>query len=272
MLPYMGKRGGPFHALIALLAILAVRPAAADIVAFYNASWAGLPAAEIRLELHRASDGYDDRIAIESRGLSYLLSHFRAVAQTVGQVAPDGAADPQRYDTTYDLRKRRGSRISMHFAIDGGAVIAQRGAGDTSHKPLLPARFRRDVADPLSAFERIRRALRHDRPFAVAVYDGARRFDVVGRVLSRQGGVLRAALSLRPIAGFKGESSDDGDPENAPRPVALSFSDDERMLLLELTVPVWHLPLVVRLDQVCPAAAGAVTTTGAGDARPSCRR
>jgi hypothetical protein len=137
----------------------------------------------------------------------------------------------------------------------------------------LPARFRRDVADPLAAFERIRAALRHDRPFTVPVYDGARRFDIVGRILSRQGGVVRAALSLRPIAGFKGESSDDGDPENAPRPVALSLSDDDRMLLLELTVPVWHLPLVVRLDQVCPPAAEAVTTTtGASNARPGCRQ
>jgi hypothetical protein len=66
--------------------------------------------------------------------------------------------------------------------------------------------------------------------------------------------VLRIELNLRPIAGFKGESSDDGDPDNAPRPVALTMTDDARLLPVSIAVRVFYLPLVVQLDRVCPAA------------------
>ena len=67
-------------------------------------------------------------------------------------------------------------------------------------------------------------------------------------------GVLRVALNLRPIAGFKGETSDDGDPDNAPRPVALTLTDDARLLPMSISVRVFYLPLVVQLDRVCADA------------------
>ena len=63
------------------------------------------------------------------------------------------------------------------------------------------------------------------------------------------------ALTLRPIAGFKGETSEDGDPDNAPRPVALTLTDDARLLPLSLTVRVFFMPLSVRLDHLCSKSA-----------------
>jgi hypothetical protein len=150
----------------------------------------------------------------------------------------------------------------MRFVARDGARIAERGPADTSRKPPLAAAFRRDAVDPLSACERIRQALRaaldagRER-FTVPVYDGARRFDVLGRVLPKTGSgerIVTVALTLRPIAGFKGESSDDGDPDNAPRPARLTFTADARLLLLSVEVRVFYLPLVVRLDHFCPAA------------------
>jgi hypothetical protein len=59
---------------------------------------------------------------------------------------------------------------------------------------------------------------------------------------------------LRPLAGFKGQSSDDGDPDDAPRPALLTLTDDARLLPLSLTLQVFYLPLVVRLDEVCPGS------------------
>ena len=61
-------------------------------------------------------------------------------------------------------------------------------------------------------------------------------------------------MNLRPIAGFKGELSDDGDPDDATRPVALTLTDDTRLPPLSMSVQVFYLPLVVRLDRVCPGA------------------
>jgi hypothetical protein len=233
---------------------------AEPLAAIYDAFWAGLPAARIRLEIDGGAGRYRDAIVISSDGLPRLVTRFRGNATAEGRRGPQRPAEPLRYDAVYDLRKRRNSRISMRFVDRAGARIAERGPDDTSRKPPLAEAYRRDAVDPLSALERIREALRASAldaggpGFTVPVYDGARRFDVRGRVLpqaDRGDHALQVLLTLRPIAGFKGESSDDGDPENMPRPARLTV-DDRQLLPLSVEVKVYYLPLVVRLDHVCP--------------------
>jgi hypothetical protein len=265
-----GRSGRHRLALCRLVSTLAIgllmaagRPGggqAEPLVALYDAFWAGLPAARIRLELAESGAHYRDGIAISTLGLPHLVTRFRGAAAAEGRVGPGGLAEPERYEAVYDLRKRRDSRISMRFVAKGDATVVERGTGDTSRKPPLAEIYRRDAVDPLTAFERIREALRaalHQGRggFTVPVYDGARRFDLKGQVLPKlgDGGSLQVALTLRPIAGFKGESSDDGDPDSAPRPARLSLSNDARLLPLSAEVPVWSLPLVVRLDHLCSA-------------------
>ena len=67
-------------------------------------------------------------------------------------------------------------------------------------------------------------------------------------------GTLRAELTLRPIAGFRGQTSEDGDPDAAPRKVELTVTDDTRLLPLLITVPVFFMPLVIRFEELCPTA------------------
>ena len=234
--------------------------AAEEIVAVYTAHWAGLPAAHIRLTLRNGGPKYRDQIEISTEGLPHLFTRFRAAATVEGRLALDRPAEPLRYLAAYDLRKRRDSRISMQFVRGIGGLIAERGPDDTSRKPPLAERFRYDAIDPLSALERLRAALRTERPggrFSIPVYDGARRFDVVGQMLPKpeaSEGTLRAELTLRPIAGFKGETSDDGDPDDAPRKVELTMTDDARMVPLTITVPVFFMPLVVQFQRLCAAS------------------
>ena len=248
--------------LLLLFAATGSAPRAEEVVATYTAYWAGLPAAQIRLKISDAGASYHDEIDISTDGLPRLVTHFRGQAQAAGRLAAGRPADPQHYDALYDLRKRRNSHIGMRFVVRDGATVAERTADDTSRKPVLAEKYRRDIVDPLTAFERIRGAIaaRQAAPnnaFVVPVYDGARRFDILGRILPRDRqapGVLRVELSLRPVAGFKGESSEDGDPDDAPRPVALTLTDDARLLPVTMTVRVFYLPLVVRLDRVCPGS------------------
>ncbi len=251
---------GPVLAVATLAAATSSRPVSADdIVAVYAAYWAGLPAAEIRLRLSEDSAAYRDQIEIRTEGLPALLSRFHAKALAEGRFAADRPAEPEHYDAIYDLRKRRNSRISMRFVDGAGGVIAERGPEDTSHKPPLAEVFRKNAVDPMTALERLRGALRAQRQlgsssFTIPVYDGARRFDVLGRILPKKDpseSVVRAELTLRPIAGFKGETSEDGDPDSAPRKVELTVTDDARMIPLSITVPVFFLPLVVRFDHLC---------------------
>jgi len=233
---------------------------AAETAALYEARWAGLPAAQIRLAFSDTADSYRNEIAITAEGLARLFTHFRGTAAAEGRLARDRLPAPLHFDAHYDLRKRRDRRLSMRFLARGGAVFADRGAGDTSRKPPLPAAFRRDVVDPLSAVTAIRDRLRRDRraAFTVPVYDGARRFDVNVRILPKTSAAdprLHLALSLRPIAGFKGETSEDGDPDDSPRPVALTMTDDARLMPLAMRVSIYYLPLTVELTQWCSAGA-----------------
>src|SRR5262249_8354667 len=130
---------------------------------------------------------------------------------------------------------------------------------DTSRKPPLAEKFRRNVLDPLSVVTAIRQALRRDEVvFTIPVYDGARRFDAEARVVAGDQGAaprVRLALTLHAIAGFKGESSDEGDPDDAPRLLSLTLSGDGRLVPLEMSVPIFFLPLTAELVKLCDAAA-----------------
>jgi len=242
------------------VAVTADPAAAEDIVANYSAYWAGLPAANIRLTLGDGGAWYHDEIEIATQGLPHLFTRFRATAAAEGRLAADRTAEPSRYLAAYDLRKRHDRRVSMLFVRRSGGTVAERGPDDTSRKPPLAEAFRKNSVDPLSALERIREAMRTAGPgrrFTIPVYDGARRFDIFGEVLPRNGradGTLRAELTLRPIAGFRGETSEDGDPDDAPRRVELSVTDDTRLLPLSISVPVFFMPLVIRLEDPCPSA------------------
>ena len=246
--------------LVALLAFTA--PARAeDAAACYDASWAGIPAGELRLAVHDGPDGYRNEIELRTLGLARWATRFRGTATGTGRLVAEHLPAPASYDAYYDLRKRQHRILSLRFITKDGAFVAERQPSDTSRKPPLAEKFRRNVLDPLAVFAAIRQRLR-EHPhagFTIPAYDGARRFDVVTRAPPRrESGVIHLALTLRAIAGFKGESSDDGDPDDAPRPVDLTFSDDRRLMPLSMTVPLWFLPLTVELTrwsgpgQPCP--------------------
>ena len=241
----------------AFAAAVAPPAAAARFTALYSASWAGVSAGEIRLSLDDGGAAYSGQIDIRTVGLPWLFTHFRTTARAAGRILAGGPADPERYDAVYDLHKRRGRHISMRFVAHGGAVVAVRGPGDSSHEKILAEAFRKNVVDPLSAFERIRQALdaarrAHRDRFRIPVYDGKRRFDVMGHVEpGGERGVMQVALVLRPIAGFKKAHPGNEDPEDAPRPVALRVTDDARLVPLSMRVSVWYLPLVIQFQRLC---------------------
>jgi hypothetical protein len=225
-----------------------------EVSALYSATWAGLPAAHIRLTLHDDADGYRDEIALGAEGLPWLVTHFRGTAIAQGKIGAGNAPSPARFDANYDLRKRKARLLRMNFVTRDGAVFAERGPDDTSRKPELKEQFRRNVIDPLSVITAIRAAVRRgETAFTIPVYDGARRFNAEARVLPRdpKDPGLHLALLLRAIAGFKGESSDDGDPDDAPRPASLTLSDDSRLMPVSMSVKIWFLPLDATLERVC---------------------
>jgi hypothetical protein len=231
----------------------------------YVATWAGLPAGEVHLQLAEGASAFRAQIDISTVGLPRWLTRFRARGVSEGAVPADGLAAPLRYDAAYDLRSRKGKRISMRFVGAGGDSVAERGPDDSSEKYLLPSALLTDVVDPLAALTRMREALRtglagHGH-FAIPVFDGKRRFDVEERAVSREArqigdqtlSVLHLALLLRPIAGFKG---DDGEPNPDPKPRGLDllFTDDGSFTPVRLEVTIAWLTMVVELVERCGTA------------------
>lgn len=232
-------------------------------VLHYSADWAGLPAAQIDVALSGEGTHYRDEIDIHTEGLPRWFTNFSGDAWSEGELAANGSAVPQRYDALYTLRRRHDKRIALRVVEQDGSRLTVRGPEDSSSKPPLDEKYRRDVLDPISALAAIRHYLEtHPHTvggqFTIPVFDGARRFDVLGRIVPGEadpadGPVVQLVLSLRPIAGFKGETSEDGDPDNAPRDVELRLTDDARLLPLYMRVHIAFLPLVVRFEKLCPA-------------------
>jgi hypothetical protein len=189
---------------------------------------------------------------MRTEGVPRWLTRFKGTAVSEGRLAPDGSAHPLRYDALYDLRKRKNKLNSLRFVAKSGGVVAERGPGDTSGKPPIDEKFRRNVVDPLTALIAVRHRIMTDRlgpggHFVVPVFDGSRRFDAEGRVARRDGRV-RVSLLLKPIAGFREDKPDeDEDPEDSPREVLVEFTDDARLLPVRLEVSIGWLPAVVRL-------------------------
>jgi hypothetical protein len=101
--------------------------------------------------------------------------------------------------------------------------------------------------------------LRADIVLHFASMDHAILLDILGCILPKTAageGALRAELTLRPIAGFEGETSEDDDPDSAPCKVDLLATDDGRMMPLSITVPVFFMPLVVQFAHFCASAEG----------------
>jgi len=253
-------------ACVSLLALLLVPPpAAAELQTLrYVATWAGLPAGEVHLQLAEGTSEFRSQIDISTEGVPRWLTRFRARGISEGAVAGDGLAAPARYDAVYDLRSRKGKRISMRFVATGNETVAERGPEDSSERYLLPPPLLTAVVDPLAALTRMREALRTGLAgrghFVIPVFDGKRRLDVEERAVTRGTEhignqivpVVHLSLLLHPIAGFKG---DDGEPNPDPKPRGLDlfFSDDGNFTPLRMEVTVAWLTMVVELAERCGA-------------------
>jgi hypothetical protein len=259
-------RLAPLRVILAAVAFaLAVKPAEGEgFVGLYAAYWAGLPAAQVRISARESSERYSDRIDIRTVGLPWLFTRFRTTARARGRFADGGSAEPLRYDALFDLRRAKDRRITLRFLAKKGGFYAERGPGDTSDEGQMAEAFRRNALDPLSAFASIREALLRNgrskqRSFIVPVYDGRRRFDVRGHIdptSGKNGSPFEVTLTLSPIAGFKGRTARDIDPDNAPRPVLLKVTSDARLAPLSMRVSLYYLPLVVELVRFCRVSDG----------------
>lgn len=255
------------HGVFRVLAIVLALPVwvaagassrAEDFIGYFYGTWAGLPGADIRVQFSQDGSAYRDRLCIETKGLPRWLTHFRFDGISEGQVTDGGDSSPSRFDVNYDIENRRNARISLQFLDGERGVVAERTHADSTRKPPLPEVYRRNVIDPITAIGIVRQKLRlaterQGLTFDFPAFDGARRFEVTGGVVSVGGPdhLISLAFTLTPIAGFHSEATDDPNPDDTPRPVEVTFTDDARLLPVSFRVPVVYLPFVARFGHTC---------------------
>jgi hypothetical protein len=249
-------------AAIAGLQSPATRAASEPLTLHYTSRWAGLPAGEIDLKFEDQPGAYRSQISISTAGIPRWFTRFRGRAISEGELSALGLAAPGRYDATYDLRSRKGKRVSLRFERSGDVTVAERGAEDSSDKAPIDTADRTGVVDPLAALVEMRQAIRtglaQRGSLTIPVYDGKRRFDVVERSMThgtmRIDGVthpvVRLDLSLEPVAGFK-DNDPEGNPDDSSRALLAVFSDDAELIPLRLEVTIAWLTAVVEFEGRC---------------------
>jgi hypothetical protein len=182
------------------------------------------------------------------------LSNFRAAADARGRFGTANSLAPSSYGASYDLRKRRNSRLDIQYMPHQPGMIAERGASDTSSKPILAESLRQNTLDPLSALSAIRHELQADggtsHHYVVPVFDGVRRFDVIADVApAASDRLVWLNLTFRQIAGF------DEKRDSALGPMQVGFSNDALRIPVLLHLSVGYFPVEVRLRHLCSGQA-----------------
>ncbi len=196
----------------------------------FEAYWGGFHTADFVLSLRNGGKAYNNTFRLETRGLADLFLRLKIIARSRGEAILDppgdgptgdeiGAYAPTLYELDYTNRRRE---RSVRVAFGNGharPTIRTKGATaeeDREKEKKVAEKYRTGVMDPLTALAEIfRRAGAHLKggpaSFRLAVYDGRRRFDLVGefrgrtrRTILRRGyDLYHVRVRARPIAGFK---------------------------------------------------------------------
>jgi len=214
--------------LLLALALPATAARAADDARHlrYEVFWGGLHAAEFVLSLGGQGETYNHAFHMRSSGVAGWLLRLDITARSQGRYRAAGQPRPEAYRTDFANRWRNGL-IDIHYQPRPGddaefATVKEwtdppRREDDEDQADVVSDDATAGTLDPLAAFaEAVRlagqRSAAGQGDFRIKVFDGRRRFDIVGtalppgslKVLGERRDVQRLRLHTEPIAGFNG--------------------------------------------------------------------
>ncbi len=280
-------------AMTLLLGLTVAAPsAAADIEQTerltYSAMLGGLHVADLMVTLIQSEAGYSSGLEIVSRGVVRWVQDFRADINGVGGFAlaplPNGAEALQPMPVSFQREWTGGefaSAMAMMFDPDTReAIVSERLYNPLTGEDLsrddmpwnederrenrkpVPEELRRNVLDPMGAFISARRqimaqggATGSTKSFRVPIYDGQRRYDIVGKtgpvrstaINGKETAVVPVSLKLEPVFGFNSRSSERMDDVDS----RLYFSADGRFIPLQATMVSNMFAIVINLQSDC---------------------
>ncbi len=254
----------------------------------YSAMLGGLHVADLMVTLDQSQAGYTSGLEVVSRGVVRWVQDFRADINGEGEFAPaplpNGAEALQPLPVSFQREWTGGeiaSQMMMTFAPGTReAIVNERLYNPVTGEELsrddmpwnederredtepVPEELRRNVLDPMGAFIAARRQIMAQggatgaaKSFRVPIYDGRRRYDIVGKtapirstaINGKETAVVPVSVTLEPVFGFNARSSNRmTDVDNR-----LYFSADGRFIPIQFTMLSNMFAVVINLQTDC---------------------
>jgi hypothetical protein len=243
-----------------------------DLALRYTMHFGGFHVADLQFEREIGEDGYEAGVRIRTTGLADVIVRYDGRARAEGLIGED-ALSSTRY--RYRYKSRNGERMVRVIydpatATATDVVSQKRGRDDTTD---VPRDLWRGVVDPLSAVMLLRDHVRErrdggTRDLELAVFDGRRRYDLEARVVDENSGddTIVVDATIRPVAGFDVDDMSEREIREGYR-LQMHFSDDDRVLPLEVRTLNTRAIVVIRLARDCSLAPCTATAAAAGSSR-----
>jgi hypothetical protein len=218
-----------------------------NIEATYQIRWNGIGIGRIILNIKESDDGYMASVDTKTRGIIDIFSPLRGFTQVSGRITEEGAYLPTHYESR--SQSDDGGRTTS-LAYDSDGELSKRlrePLDDPSWRPEVPLEEIVGVADPITAFLRLRSALFQNlqakvKDTIVPAYDGRRYAEIRVRAINPGTKMLKGkvtpmintVLFRKPINGYTPKELakfDKGDPT-----VHVYFSHDMELMPLALDI------------------------------------
>ncbi len=243
----------------------------------YNLKIGGVHIADFLAEFDESHASYRTVLTMETRGLARWFQDFRAEVTGYGtmvmETGPGPTPVPQQFDSSWAATEFASSLTIAYDPVTGLALPHQRTFNpltgedialedlewnrDRDPPPPVPDDLRIGVFDPMAAFVAARRHILDTRSseFRVPIYDGRRRYDIVGEVeaprtfwiKSQDVELVPVIAGVDPVFGF--------DEERMVRVREgrgkILFSPDDRFIPVQVIFEGMTLPSVMNLTADC---------------------
>ncbi len=243
----------------------------------YNLKVGGLHVADFLAEFDENETGYRTTLTMETRGMARWFQDFRAEVKGDGTFSIETGQGPtpvpRQFDRAwaaeqisssltiaYDPMTRLARPEERTFNPQTGEAIALEDLDWNRDRKIpepVPDAMRIGVFDPMAAFVAARGQIVHHRQseFRIPIYDGRRRYDLVGRVEAPRmfwiGGqdveLVPVLASVEPVFGFDRERTESMQDSGGK----ILFSPDDRFIPMQIILEGRAFSSVMNLTADC---------------------
>lgn len=269
---------------ILTLAALASQASAADDLSTgqserlaYNLKVGGIHVADFLAEFDENQSGYRTMLTMETRGMARWFQDFRAEVSGRGTMSIETGRGPtpvpQQFDRAWAAQEIASSLTIAYDPITGLANPNERTFNPLTGEDIaledlewnrdrevpepVPDTLRTGVFDPMAAFVAARRQILNTgrRDFRVPIYDGRRRYDLVGTVEGARSfwikgedvELIPVQAGIEPVFGFDEERMETMRDSFGK----VLFSPDDRFIPVQVILEGRTLTSVMNLTADC---------------------